>query len=47
MKNQHAVTLKRLFEHIDGCNVEYLPQVNPFDLSSKDCLTRLATDCHG
>ena len=47
MKNQHAVMLKRLLEHVDGCSVGYLPQVNPFDLRPKDRLTRLAADRHG
>jgi hypothetical protein len=46
-KNQHAVTFKRLLEHVDGGSVGDLPQVNPFDLSPKDRLTRLAADCHG
>ena len=26
MKNQHAVTLKRLLEHVDCCSIGYLPQ---------------------
>ena len=47
MKNQHAITFKRLLERIDGCRVGYLPQVNPCDLSPQDRLTRLAADCHG
>jgi hypothetical protein len=46
-KNQHAVPLKRLLEHVDGCRVWDLPQVNPFDLSPKDHLTRLAANRHG
>src|SRR5262249_8533012 len=46
VKNQHAVAFKCLLEHIDGCRVGYLPQVNPFDLSPKDRLTGLTADCH-
>jgi hypothetical protein len=46
-KNQHAVAFKRLLEHVDGCRVGDLPQVNPFNLSPKDRLTRLAADRHG
>ena len=47
MKNQHAVTLKRLLEHVDCCSIGHLPQVYPFDLRPKDCLTGLAMDRHG
>jgi hypothetical protein len=47
MKNQHAVAFKSLLDPVDCGRIGYLPQVNSFDLSPKDRLTRLAADRHG